>query len=583
MANASVSGGATAQRASDLDLPAKLVLALGVILTLYLLAAPLGMLLTAAFRGPADMLPFEGGARWTLEHFRTIYLDPVLYRKIIPDTLVFVSGAVVLTFLFAFTLAWLIERTDLPWRDFWYCLILFPLLVPSVVLAIAWIFLLGPNAGWVNVWIRSLLGLEGTGPLDIFSMTGLIVCQALASTPFAFLLIGAALRSMNPSLEEASSASGGTPANTFFRVTLPVLVPGLLAPVILSLLITLEQFEMPLIIGLPARINVFAYRVWYELNPSSGLPNYGGAAAVAIPFLAIGMLLLAAYNWMIRRAESFVTVTGKAYRQTRFALGSWRVPALAFVLGYVLIAAVLPALTLLWTGFFGYSAPGADALRNFSISAYRYLTDDRLFWLGLANTLLVAGSSAVIVTVLGCLLAWIIVRTRFAGRRAVDFVSFMSVGIPSVIAGLAVMILYLSMPVGIYGTIWILVIAYSYRLAVTTRISRAGLMQLHRELEEASAASGARWLSTQWRIVMPLMLPSIVSGFVLLFVTGVREFTMGLILYSQDNVVLSVLLWRLYESGQAGPSAALATIIIVLVIPVVFVARRVLAPPATGA
>jgi iron(III) transport system permease protein len=575
-------GLATARRAGDLDLPAKLVLAGGVLIAIYLLAAPLGMLLTAAFRGPADMLPFESGARWTAENFRAIYGEPVLYRQIIPDTLVFVSGAVALTFAIAFTLAWLIERTDLPWRDLWFCLILFPLLVPSVVLAIAWIFLLGPNAGWLNVWVRALLGFEGTGPINIFSMTGLIACQALASVPFAFLLLCSTLRSMNPSFEEASGASGGSPWNTFFRVTLPVLLPGLLAPVILSLLITLEQFEMPLIIGLPARINVFAYRVWFELNPSSGLPNYGGAAAVAIPFLGVGMLLLLVYNWMIRRAESFVTVTGKAYRQTRFALGRWRTPAIVFVLAYVLLAAILPALTLLWTGFFGYALPGLESLQKFSLSAYRYLAGERLFWLGLVNTLLVAGSSALIVTALGCVLAWIIVRTRIAGRRILDFVSFMSVGIPSVIAGLAVMILYLSVPVGIYGTVWILVIAYSYRLAVTTRISRAGLMQIHRELEEASSASGARWLATQWRILLPLMLPSIASGFILLFITGVREFTMGLILYSQDNVVLSVLLWRLYESGQAGPSAALATIIIVLVIPVVFVARRTLAPRIPG-
>ena len=571
-------GLATARQTGDLDLPAKLVLTGCALIAIYLIAAPLGMLLAAAFRGPADMLPLEQGARWTLEHFRSVYGDSVLYTKIVPDTLVFVSGAVTLTILIAFTLAWLIEHTDLPWRDLWYCLVLFPLLVPSVVLAIAWIFLLGPNAGWVNVWMRSLLGLSGTGPLNIFSMTGLIVCQALASVPFAFLLLCSALRSMNPSLEEASSTSGGSPARTFFRVTLPVLLPGILAPVILTLLITLEQFEMPLIIGLPARINVFAYRVWYELNPSGGLPNYGGAAAVAVPFLGIAMLLLLLYNWLIRRAESFVTVTGKAYRQTRLALRGWRIPAVCFVLAYVALAAILPALTLLWTGFFGYASPGLDSLQKFSVSAYRYLAGERLFWLGMRNTLVVAGGSALIVTALGCVLAWIIVRTRFRGRRILDFMSFMSVGIPSIIAGLAVMILYLSMPVGIYGTVWILVIAYSYRLAVTTRISRAGLMQLHRELEEASSISGARWFATQWRIVLPLLLPTLASGFILLFITGVREFTMGLLLYSQDNVVLSVLLWRLFESGQAGPSAALATIIIVLVIPVVFVARRALAP-----
>ena len=566
------------RRHGELDLAAKLVLAAGALVAVYLIAAPLAMLLLTAVRGPADALPFEQGAQWTLEHFRAIYSDSVLYTRIIPDTLVFVLGSVALCFVIAFTLAWLVERTDLPWRDLWFSLILFPLLVPSVVLAIAWIFLLGPNAGWMNVWLRSIFGLEGTGPLNIFSMPGLVACQALALVPFVFLLLGATLRSMNPALEEASSTSGASPAATFLRVTVRVLLPGVLAPLILALLITLEQFDLPLIIGLPARINVFSYRIWYELTPSSGLPNYGGAAAVGLPFLVVAMLLLVVYNWLIRRAESFVTVTGKAYRQTRFPLGRWRIPALAFVVAYVMLAAVLPTLVLLWSALFGYAPPAIDSLGKMSLAAYGKLAGNRLFWLGLGNTLLVATLSALIVTTVGAVLAWIIVRTRFTGRRFLDFVSFMSVGIPSVITALAVMVLYLSMPVGIYGTVWILVVAYSYRLAVTTRISRAGLMQIHRELEEASSTSGARWLSTQRRILLPLLMPTLVSGFILLFITGVREFTMGLMLYGQDNVVLSVLLWRLFESGEAAASAALATIIIALVIPIVFIARRYLSP-----
>ena len=569
---------AAARLHGELDPTAKLVLGAGALLAAYLIAAPLGMLLVAALRGPSDLLPFEPGAHWTLAHFRAVYSDSVLYTRVIPDTLIFVLGSVALTFVIAFLLAWLVERTDLPWRNVWFSLILFPLLVPAVVLAAAWILLFGPNAGWVNVGLRALLGLQDSGPANVFSMPGLIVCQALASVPFVFLLLGPPLRSMNPALEEASSSSGASAATTVLRVTLPVLLPGLLAPLILALLITLEQIELPLIIGLPAHINVFSYRIWYELNPAGGLPNYGGAAAVAVPFLALGMLLLRLYNRAIRRASSYVTVTGKAWRQTRLPLGRWRLPSLAFVSSYVAAAAVLPALVLLWTGFFGYATPSVASLAKFSLHAYRVLLGNRLFWLGLQNTALVAFLSALIITALGGVLAWIIVRTDFRGRKIVDFVSFMSLGIPSVIAGLGIMVLYLSMPIGIYGTVWILVLGYSYRLAVTTRISRAGLMQIHRELEEASSTSGARWLATQRRIVLPLLLPTLASGFILLFITGVREFTMGLVLYAQDNIVLSVLLWRLLESGDSAPAAALSTMIIVAVVPIVFLLRRLFAP-----
>jgi iron(III) transport system permease protein len=168
------------------------------------------------------------------------------------------------------------------------------------------------------------------------------------------------------------------------------------------------------------------------------------------------------------------------------------------------------------------------------------------------------------------------VRSRMWGRKALDVLSFMSIGIPSVIAGLAVMLLYLTLPIGLYGTVGILVVAMSYRIATTTRLARAGLMQLHAELEEASAASGGRWITTQLRIVLPLLLPTIASGFILMFIVGVREFTIPLVLYSQENVVLSVLLWHLFQGGQTTQAAALGTLIVAMVVPVIFLARRLL-------
>jgi iron(III) transport system permease protein len=565
------------QKAQDLDLGARLVLVVGAGAAIYLIAVPLAMLLFTAFRGPADVLPFEPGAHWSFEHVRALATDPVIYTRILPDTLVFVVGTVVLAFVIAFGLAWLIERTDLPGREAWFAFILFPLLVPTPVLAIAWIFLMGPNAGWLNLALRAVLGLDGSGPIDIFSMAGLVLCQALASTPFVFLLLGAVMRSMDPALEEASSMAGASPISTFRRVTFPVLLPGLLAPLILITLITAEQFELPLIIGLPAKINVFSYRIYFELNPLSSLPNYGAAAALSLPFIVLGVALLLIYNRMIKRADSFVTMTGKGYRQRRLRLGVWRVPALALVGLYVAVAAILPAAVLLWTSVFGYTPPFSAGPSDFSLAAYRALFADRVFWLGLRNTFLVALMSALIVTFIGTLLGWIISRSRLRIRHALDFVSVLSVGIPAVIAALGVMILYLSLPVGLYGTVWILVIAYSYRFATTTRLARAGFLQVHRELEEAAAVSGARWITTQRRILVPLLRPALAAGFILLFIVGVREFTIPLVLVSQDNVVLSVLLWQMFSSGQPALSSALASIIIAIVLPVIFLARRTFA------
>ena len=556
------------RRRSQLGLAGSIVVVGAAAAAIYLVMAPLLALLATAFRGPSDLLPFEPGAHWTFDNLIDVYVNTPLLSSVLPNTAIFVAGSVTVTFLTAFTLAWLVERTDLPWRTTLFTAILFPLLVPGVVMAFAWTLLFAPNAGWINVMLRGVLGLGSPGPINIFSMPGLILCQGIASVPFVFLLLGAAMRTMNPALEEASSASGARPLTTFLRVTLPVLRPGVLAPLILATLVALEQFEMPLIIGFPARINVFSTRIYFELNPEDELPAYGKAAAVALLFLVAAVVLLAIYNNLIKRADRFVTVTGKGYRPTRYPLGRWRMPALLFVGFYLVVGAILPAVVLVWTSFSGGSN------ESLNLDAYRALFADRRFWPAVGNTFLVAGLSAGLITLVGALLAWQILRLRFPGRALLDVVSFMSIGIPSVIAGFAVMVLHLTIPIGLYGTVWILILAYSYRLAVSTRLSRASLMQIHAELEEASAASGGRWLDTVRRVVLPLLAPSLMASFVLLFIVGFREFTIPMVLQSEDNWVLSVIMWKLQADRQTAQAAAVGTLILMFVTPVIFVLRR---------
>ena len=560
-------------RFAGLDLAARLIPALGAVLAVGLVGVPLAMLVYASLRGPADFLPFEDGAHFTLDNLRGLISDPSLVTRILPDTLLFVAGTVCLTTALAFALAWLIERTDLPGSNVWFALVVAPLLVPVPVIAIAWIMLFGPNAGWANQFIRALMGMSGEGPLNVFSMGGLIACQSVVSAPFVFLQVCAALRGMSPALEEAAAMSGAGTLTAFRRITLPVLLPGLLAPIILVTLVTFEQFELPLIIGLPAKVNIFAFRIYTELNPASGLPNYGAACAISLPVLLLGVFALLLYNRATQRAERFVTVTGKATAQRRLALGHWKLPAISLLCAYVAIAALLPLLTLIWTSLFGYAPPGRVTLAQANIEPYRNFLTDPALWRALGNTLVVATLSALLVSALGGLIAWTVARSALPGRRALDMLSFMSLGIPAVIAGLAVMVLYLSLPIGVYGTIWILVIAYSYRLATTTRLARSGLMQIHRELEEAAEMSGARWLATQWRILMPLLAPALGSAFLVAFIVALREFTIPFILYSSENVVLPVMVWQLFQNGEPARSAALGVMMIAVILPAIFALR----------
>src|SRR5262249_21650196 len=194
-------------------------------------------------------------------------------------------------------------------------------------------------------------------------------------------------------------------------------------------------------------------------------------------------------------------------------------------------------------------------------------------WLAVGNTFVVAAGSATIVTSIALVLAWGILRSRLRGRSLLDFVSFLSLGIPTVIAGLASMLPYLSLPIGIYRPVLALVLAYSYRMAVATRLTRAALMQIHAELEEASAVAGGAWLTTLRRVVLPLLRPALVASFVLLFIIGFREFTIPMILQSPDNTVLSVMMWKAFQSGKTMEAAAIGTVIVLLVIPVIFAMR----------
>jgi iron(III) transport system permease protein len=223
---------------------------------------------------------------------------------------------------------------------------------------------------------------------------------------------------------------------------------------------------------------------------------------------------------------------------------------------------------LIWTSLSGSSN------EVLTLDAYRVLFADRRFWPAVGNTFLIAALSAAIITLVGALVAWQIARLRFPGRALLDIVSFMSIGIPAVITGFAIMVLHLTVPIGLYGTVWILVLAYSYRLSVSSRLSRASLMQIHSELEEASSASGGRWIDSVRRIVLPLLGPSLLASFVLLFIVGFREFTIPMILQSQDNWVLSVIMWKFQADRQTAQAAAVGTLILAFVTPVIFVLRR---------
>lgn len=539
-----------------------LLMVTSVVLLVFLISVPLLMTFYNAFRGPSDFLPFERQARFTLENFTLAYGGSQTV-KVYVDTAVFAVLSVSLAFVVGVSMAWLVERTDLPFRNGTYVLALVPIMVPPINAAVAWIFMLGQSNGVLNVLIRGALGLEGTGPFDIFTLYGMVIVQGLGLATIMFLLMSASLRSMDPALEEASGASGASPWETFRRVTVPILTPSILSVLILGFIFAIESFEIPLVLGLGARKSVFASAMFWSLSPAAGLPRYGEVAALALSFLSLTYLLFYVYARVTRNAARYATVTGKGFRARRIALGRWKWPALAFIAAYGLFQVVFPVLILAWASFLTrFEVPSLSALGDMSLDPYRRVISNRQFSLALRNSYVVAFGSALLVTFVSAMVAWVVVRTNVFGKRVLDFIASSSVAIPGVIAGLSFVIFYLTVNkwVPLYGTVWVLVLAYAYRMAVAYRTNVAGLTQISKELEEASHASGATGMTTFRRVLIPLLAPSLSVGFMLIFFLGFRDFTLALLLGAKDNIVLSVLLWRYIVGNDLGEAAALSVI-----------------------
>ena len=557
----------------------RLVLAGAVLALLYLISAPLLMTVFAAFRGPVDFLPFESGAQFTFDNIREVYSSGIFLDTLL-DTAWFVGGATVLAFVVAFVLAFLVERTNLPCRNLIFMLLTLPIMLPPLITGLSWIFLLGKSRGLLNVLLRGLLGVEGTGPFDIFTWYGMILVQGLAVVPFMFLLLGGAMRRMDPSLEEASLVAGCGWWRTITRVTLPVLRPALLSVLLLTAIITLEAFDIPLLLGLGAGARVLATSVYYPLYPQIGLPRYGEVAAIALTFLVLTYILAALYARATREQARYATVTGKGFRPRQIDLGRWRYVALGSIGLYLIVQVVLPTFVLLWSSLLdGYRPPTDWALlQDLSLKSFARVLGDRRFLPALRTTVVVAALSATVVAVLAAILAWMVVRSQVPGKRLLDLLASTSIAIPSVIAGVSFLIFYLAMPgirsLGLYGTVWVLVLALSYRTAVGYRITSAGVSQIKHELEEAAAVCGATWLTTFRRVVLPLLLPTTMAVWLLIFIVNFREFTIALLLGSVDNQMLGPLLWRYVSSSEMGQASALAVIMAAILLTVGGLARR---------
>lgn len=475
---------------------------------------------------------------------------------IIANTLLVGVGTTVLAVAAGGTLALVLVRMDTPGRAALEQFVILPLYVTPLLTAIAWSWLGSPRGGLVNLFGREVLGFSD--PLvNLHSAGGVIFVAALAYAPLPFLLIAASLRAMDPALEDSARVHGASAAKTFSRVTLPLALPAALGSALLVFVQAMGLFSVPAVLGMSAGFRVVGTEIYRLLNNYP--PRAGQAAAWGLLLLAVTAILVALQAAVLNR-RSFVTVTGKAFRPRRVAVGRVRHLLAAFVWLYVAAAVVLPVLTLAWAAFVNFLTIDlklmAFDLRHFHYVLFTYPKT----YLAARNSLLLGAATATLVCAIGLGVGWVVVRTRSRARGFLDQVSMMPLALPPIVLALGLLWTYVGLTVvPIYGTIFILLVAYvTHYLPFGVRAASGALRQLHPELEDAARVAGAGLGKTLRLVVLPLTRPTLAAAWTLLFILAMQEVSASILLYTSRSTVLSVAVFDLWEAGNVNALAALS-------------------------
>jgi iron(III) transport system permease protein len=545
----------------------------------WLVLVPLAVLVVSAFK-PSGLLRDPG---FTLAHVVETYSSPLFWR-LVADTLQFAVGSTVVALVLGGTLAWLVERTDLPAPALVRALVILPMATPPFLLAISWIILLSPRTGVINALLVNAFGLEAP-PFNIYSLGGMVFVEGLALVPSAFLILAPAARNLDPNLEESALVSGAGTMQLVFRIVLPLLLPALAGAAIFLMIVSFVVFDVPGTIGMPARIFVLSSQIYSLVADSPrGIPDYGKVSAMALMF-TLGLLALTlAYHRLMRHAGRFATVTGKGYRPRPFRLGRLRWLAVAAVVLYFLCAVLAPLLILVWTSLMPFQAPvSVAAARMATLANHREFFANPFIVAATFNSITVALVASTAVAALSLVTAWVSIRSHAPGRRAIDALAFLPLAMPGVLIATALIYVYLAVRIiPIYGTIWIIAVAYlTIYLSFGSRAMNGVVLQLHPELDEAARMSGAGLLATVRRVIVPLTAPGLAAVWIWVFAHCLRELTAALLLQGADNATLPTLLYSYWSGGETNKAAAVGVWLVLGLLAVV-VAWQLLARLTAG-
>ncbi|MEU6647342.1 iron ABC transporter permease [Saccharomonospora sp. NPDC046836] len=530
------------------------------LVVLYLVGAPLLFLMWGTF--------FDADGV-TLDSFRRAF-GSAEAAEMVGNSLMFAFGAGVVSLVTGTTLAYLYARTDVPFKSVFFAASLVPLILPPVVYAPAWVFLFSEDVGAIS---GPLTQIFGASPVNAYGMTGMIAVEGLHLAPIVFLFMVAAFRSMDPSLEEAGKVCGARWSAVARRITLPLVKPALASATVIVIVLGLESFEVPVMLGEPAGLYVFTSRIYFLTNDFPA--DLGAAGALSVALMAVAALLLAVTGGG-RSGREHQTVTGKAFRPAPVSLGRARVWVGSVVAFYFVVAVIAPVLVLIYVALSPYyQAPSIEAFSALGFSNFEKLAELPGLGSALVNTVLLAVVSATLVMLVTVVASSFVVRTRLPGRRILDWIALAPLMVPGVVLGLGLSFVYLRFPFPVYGTVILLAIAYVTRfIPYGMRYAGASMAQVSNELEEAARIGGARWATTMRRVLLPLTAPGVLSGWIFVLMITFRELSSTVLLAGPDSEVLSVILFRQYNEGTFGIVAALGVLMAVALLTIILLANR---------
>ena len=509
---------------------------------------------------------FFATGHFSLESFARIY-SYALNWTCLKNTLFTALLSMVFGVLIAFPLAWLVGRTNLHGRRVFRTLFVMTYMVPPYVGAMAWLRLLNPSVGTLNVFLQKTFGLAGM-PFNIYTTGGLVWVLTTFYYPYAFITISRAMEKMDPSLEEASRISGASPLKTLFTVTIPLMLPSIAAAGLLVFVAAASCYGIPSIIGAPGKIYTVTTRIvdYVYVGSQQGLTD---ATVLAVFLMLLAMVILYVSNFVIGKKD-YITVSGKSVRPAVVDLGRWNLPITILVGAFAFIVVILPFATVFMTSFTVNMGKSLFAAGNMTTKYWGIIFSRKSIIKSFRNSVFSALWAATLGMIVCVIMAYLLKRTNVKGKAVPDFLITVGSGTPSVVIALAlIMTMSGRFGINIYNTMAILVVAYMIKyMLMGMRTVVSAISQISPSLEEAAQISGAGWLRRMKDVVLPLTAPSVVAGWFLIFMPCFYELTMSNLLYSDNTKTLGVelYLYQTYHSQQTASALAAAILILVAVL-----------------